>query len=83
MGKNKNKKRNKQKTVYVDNGATISNMSNVRSGFFSQRKAPAPYRAPLKEQWATYLSAVRMMFVPMLVMLGIIALAFLIVYILL
>ena len=93
MGKSgKSNKKKKEKIVYVDDGRTIADMSGVR-GMGSQAfgnasngkgKGSRPAgRASYREQLQTYFAAVRMMFLPMLVVLGIIAVAFLIVYILL
>ena len=73
----KNKKK-KQRVKYIDDGRTIADMSNVGGPrYYNSNGKP---RATLKEQWKTYTAAVRMMFVPMLVVLGIITLAFLIAY---
>lgn len=81
MGKDKKKK---NKTVYVDDGSSIADMSGVGGssprGRYNSGSRP---RASFKEQFKTYTDAVKMMFLPMLAVLGILALAFLIVYILL
>lgn len=82
MGKDNEKKKKKNKTVYVDDGSTISDMSGLRGSSKGHNNGLRP-RASFKEQFKTYTDAVKMMFFPMLVVLGIIALAFLIVYILL
>ena len=82
MGKNKATKKKKAKTVYIDDGSTIANMSVLGRPGAPRLGAPRP-NASLKEQFQTYTDAVRMMFLPMLAVLGILALAFLIVYILL
>lgn len=74
----KSKKKKKQKVQYIDDGRTIADMSGVRG----YRKDGKP-RASLAEQSRTYLNAVKMMFVPMLVTLAIICLAFAIAYLLL
>ena len=79
MGKNKNKKK---KTVYVDDGSTIANMSWLGSSKLPRIEGARP-NASLREQFKTYTEAVKMMFLPMCAVLGILALAFLIVYILL
>ena len=79
MGKNKKKK---QKTVYIDDGSTIANMSFLGSSKLPPIEGARP-NASLKEQFKTYTEAVRMMFLPMCAVLGLLALAFLIVYILL
>ena len=87
MGKNENKekkaKKDKKKTVYIDDGSTISDMSGVGRSRFPISKENPGSRATLGEMFRTYTDAVRMMFLPMLAVLGIIAVAFLLVYFLL
>ena len=84
MGKNreKNKKNKKNKTVYIDDGSTIANMSGLgRTG--APRLGESRPRASFREQFKTYTDAVKLMFLPMLAVLGFLALAYLIIYILL
>ena len=78
--KGKNKKK-KEKVRYIDDGRTIADMSGVGGSRYYRRDGSP--RASMRAQWKTYCQAVKMMFVPMLVVLGIITLAFLITYILL
>ena len=78
----KNKKDKKSKPIYIDDGSTVADMSGVRRGGTPGSSSSRP-RATFKEQFRTYTDAVKMMFLPMLAVLGIIALAFLIVYIML
>ena len=75
---NKNKN-NKKKTVYIDDGRTIADMSALGG----PRLSSTGKKGTLKDQFNTYKNAVKMMFVPMLVTLGIITVAYLIMYILL
>ena len=85
----KEKKAKRPKITYIDDGRTIADMSSVSgsrrpqkidsNGKVSSTRPPST----LKDQWQTYIGAVKMMFVPMLVVLGIITLAFLIMYFLL
>ena len=77
MSKDKNKKK-KQKTVYVDDGRTIADMSNIggRKDTSSLYGTPSLYHGTRKEQWETYKRSVKMMFVPMLVTIGIICAVF-------
>ena len=82
MGKNKNKKK-KKKPTYIDDGSTVADMSGIRGGITPRSKDGLRPRATFKEQFHTYTDAVKMMFLPMLAVLGIIAIAFLIVYIIL
>lgn len=81
MGKNKEKQK-KVKPVYIDDGSSIANMSDLRKPKAPRLGAPRP-NATFREQFQTYISAVKMMFLPMLAVLGLLALAYLIVYILL
>ena len=76
----KNKKK-KEKIIYVDDGRTVADMSGVGR----QKSAPKSGRQSggLKDQFRTFRDAQRAMFLPMIATLAIIALAFLIVYILL
>ena len=85
MGKNKDPKKKKPKTIYIDDGSTIADMSGVRRGGAPKRDTAdrSRPRATFKEQFRTYTDAVRMMFLPMLAVLGIIAVAYLLVYLLL
>ena len=75
------KKRKKEKVVYIDDGRTIADMSNVTGGLRLQMPPRVKYRPSprVRDVLRTYFSAVRMMFLPMLVVIGFIAAAFLIV----
>ena len=79
MGKDKKKK--KQKTIYIDDGRSLADMSGVRGGF--RRSGRSLGNGTFKDQAKTYFAACRMMFIPMLVVIAIISLAFAIVYLLL
>ena len=76
--KNSKNKKKKSKTVYVDDGSTIVDMSAFKSS--GERNAYRGRRSTFKEQFDTYINAVKMMFFPMLAVLGIIAVAFLLLY---
>jgi hypothetical protein len=82
MGKNKNKQKKKQKPVYIDDGSSVANLSGVGRPHAPRLGEFRP-GASFREQFKTYTDAVKLMFLPMLAVLGILALAFLIVYILL
>jgi hypothetical protein len=56
----------KEKITYVDDGRTLADMSNVGSRRLPKRH-PARPRPEAKEVWKTYCAAVKMMFMPMLV----------------
>ena len=76
MSKNKKKK---TKVRYIDDGRSLADMSGV-TGF---GKGQSGANGTFKEQWTTYWNAVKLMFIPMLVTIGIITLVFLIMWILL
>ena len=60
-------KKKKDKITYIDDGRTIADLSGVSGSMrHSDRKYGRP-RSSAKEIWKTYLGAVKMMFVPMLV----------------
>ena len=74
------KKKKKEKITYIDDGRTIADMSGLSGG---RKHSSPPPRASLKEQWRTYVAAVKMMIVPMFVTIGIICAAFLVMWLLL
>ena len=59
-----------EKIVYIDDGRTIADMSNVRGGYTPHSRSDGSPRATLREQWSTFWSAMKMMFLPMLVVVG-------------
>lgn len=63
----KKEKKKKEKVTYYDDGRSFADMSGVNSGFgrFGKGTTSSP-----KDIWHTYLAAVRMMFKPMLVVIG-------------
>ena len=71
----KNHKKKKQKVKYVDDGRTIADMSGLPERKWTKKGTTASPR----EIWATYCSAVKMMFKPMLVVIGFLLLAYLII----
>ena len=68
----------KEKITYIDDGRSLADMSGVQGSMFrfSKRSTVSSYRA----QWQTYWSAVKMMFLPMLVVMGFICVLFLILW---
>lgn len=71
----------KEKIRYIDDGRTIADMSNVRSGpRLSNPNRPSP---KFKDVWKTYWGAVKMMLVPMLVVIGVMCVVYLLFYFLL
>jgi hypothetical protein len=75
------KKEKKEKVRYYDDGSTVADMSHVKG---SRLSGGDPYRprASAKAKWDTYWNAVKMMFVPMLVVLVILSIAYMILYLL-
>lgn len=78
----KKKKKKKEKVRYIDDGRTIADMSAV-GGRRSYEYNKGRKRSSFKEQRKTYFEAMKMMFVPMLVTIGIISAAFLITWLIL
>ena len=86
MGKDNKKK--KEKIRYVDDGRTIADMSALRGKKPEDSKKRemsrgSSYRGSFKDHLETYFGAVKLMFLPMLAMLGILAVAFILLYIIL
>ena len=84
------KKEKKQKITYIDDGSSIADMSGVGRGGAKpqkskqQKKRPEPLaRSSGKEIFRTYIESVKLMFLPMLAVLGLLAIAFLLVYLIL
>ena len=84
----KDPKKKKEKITYIDDGRTIADMSGIGRRGFTDPNAqkygrPAKYRAPLKEQLRTFFDAMGFMLLPTLAIVGILIVAFLIMYLLL
>lgn len=89
-------KKKREKVVWVDDGRTIADMSNLPTRGFGKSLSDARPKKEMSEsekqfyrsspKWrdcvATYFAAVKMMILPMLVTIGILTLAFLIFYVL-
>ena len=82
----KGNKKKKKKTVYVDDGRTIVDMSNTGRGRYSYNDplntSPRP-KSTYKDHLRTYFSTVKAMFLPMLAFMGVITAAFGILYLIL
>ncbi len=78
MKQEKDNKVKKEKVKYYDDGRTIADMSGLDYGrrFSSKGTTSTP-----KEIWNTYWTAVRMMFKPMLVVIGFLCVIFGLAYI--
>lgn len=70
------RKEKKEKITYIDDGRTIADMSNVSGGSNWAKKGTT---SGVRDILRTYWSATKMMFKPMLVVIGFLAVAFLIV----
>jgi hypothetical protein len=70
-------KTKKEKITYIDDGRTLADMSGVSSG--PRLGKHSTTRA--KDAWHTYWNAVRMMFLPMLAVIGGLVLIYLIMWI--
>ena len=75
------KKDKKKKVTYIDDGRTIADMSGVgrRKPEKGLENLDRP-KSNFKAQWNTYWSTVKMMFLPMLVVMGFICVLFLILW---
>ena len=92
----KKEKKKREKVIYIDDGRTIADMSNLPTRGFGRSLSDARPKKEMSEtekqfyrsnpKWrdcvAIYFAAVRMMFLPMLAVIGIIGIAFLILYLL-
>ena len=92
----KKEKKKREKVTYIDDGRTIADMSNLPMRGFGRSLSDARPKKEMSEtekqfyrsnpKWrdcvSTYFAAVRMMFLPMLAVIGIICIAFLILYLL-
>lgn len=65
----------KEKTVYVDDGRTLADMSGVGGGI---RGGKSNVRA--RDAWNTYWNAVKMMFLPMLAVIGVLVILYAVMY---
>lgn len=72
----RNKKKKKEKIIYIDDGRTISDMSGVKSNLDWTRKGTT---SSFGDIWRTYWNAVGMMIKPMLVTIAFLIAAFIIV----
>ena len=80
------KKKKKQKVTYIDDGRTIADMSGTSKPgvMFGNRPSERnKKRGTAKQQFNTYVSAMRQMVLPMFIVMGIITVAFLVMYLLL
>ena len=92
----KKEKKKREKVIYIDDGRTIADMSNLPTRGFGKSLSDARRGKEMSEsekqfyrstpKWRdcvrTYFAAVKMMILPMLVTIGILSLAFLILYVL-
>ena len=60
----KKQKKKKGKTVYVDDGRTIADMSGVQGGASRYFRDNGPSYSSFKDKWTTFFDAFRMMLLP-------------------
>ena len=70
-------KKKKEKITYIDDGRTLADMSNVRSGI---DMSPRHTMSPVKEIVKTYLNATKMMLLPTAVAVGFLVVIYILVY---
>ena len=58
----------KEKVTYIDDGRPLADMSGVSGSWMSRN--PAKPKTRFKDTWTTYWNAVRLMFLPMLAVIG-------------
>ncbi len=69
-------KKKKDKIIYVDDGSSIADMSAFSK---NQKMSKIPTSSPISDIWNTYWTATKMMFLPTLMAVGLIVVAYLIV----
>lgn len=73
MFNKKAKKEKKEKIIYIDDGSTIADMTNVSSGKAWKKRGTVSTAGDI---WRTYWSAVRMMLKPTLIAVGFLLVAY-------
>ena len=76
--KDNKEKKKKEKITYIDDGRSFADMSGVTGSFNFASKGTT---STPREIWETYWMAVKMMFKPMLVVIGFLCAIFLFAYI--
>ncbi len=71
-------KKKKEKIIYVDDGRTVADMSNVGGTRLSRDAWRS--KSTAKEKWQTYFQAVRQMFGPMMAVICGICIIYMILY---
>jgi len=77
----KKPKKKKEKVLYIDDGRSLADMSAFGSSLPTYSKGGK--KTNYRDAANTFLKTMRMMFLPMLAVIGIISLAFLILYLML
>ena len=72
----KSDKPKKEKIVYIDDGRTLADMSNVSGGWF-QKTEKAVSSTRFRDSWRTYWQMFRLMLVPAALAVGILVFLFL------
>lgn len=71
----KKKKQKKEKIRYIDDGRSLADLSALPDKMSWTKRGTV---SPVKEIWKTYWNAVRMMFLPMMVVIAFLAVLYLI-----
>ncbi len=83
MAREKQPKEKKEKIRYIDDGRSLADMSGVGRKGQKADKSRSPRQAPgMRDVMQTYFDAVRMMLLPCAIAIGVIAVAFLILWLL-
>ena len=73
----KKQKKKKEKIVYYDDNSPIADMSAVNKSGKSKPPPPPRVQSTAREKWGTYWSAVKRMFLPMLIVLCVLGILYL------
>ena len=85
MPEKERKKPKKEKIVYIDDGSTVADMSNLdesRRLLFKKKDPDERQRPKVIEHFKTYFQSVKVMILPMLVVIGLISVVFLLLWLL-
>ena len=78
----KKEKKKKEKIIYYDDGSTIIDMSSVNKKGVKQEPKPSKPPSSASDRWRTYWNSVGMMIKPMFFVLGIIAILYVLIMLL-
>ena len=73
----KNKKEKKEKVIYIDDGRTIADMSNVGYGYSNKNGRT---NSTMREKMRTFWEAFKMMLIPTLIVVGVLVATYFLLY---